>query len=128
MKKKLLLATLATLAVGTTFSGTVLAQTEQIDVASQQPQTIESRTVNTQVRYNNVIIRSGPGTNHKALGQVHQGTVVYLNRMIAPARDSAGHLWYPIWVGNKAQQWVQGAANGNYGLSGWIRSDLIGSF
>lgn len=69
-----------------------------------------------QVLYNNVNIRSGPGTNYPSYGLLQKGDGLYrVDFNPGVKTDSQGYKWYHLNV-------MTGA---NTGVSGWVRGDQI---
>lgn len=69
-----------------------------------------------EVLYNNVNIRSGPGTNYPSYGHLQAGDGLYRTDFNPGQKtDSQGYTWYHLNV-------MTGV---NEGVTGWVRGDQI---
>lgn len=68
------------------------------------------------VLYNNVNIRSGPGTNYPSYGHLQKGDGLFRTDFNPGQKnDSQGYTWYHLNV----------MTGTNTGVSGWVRGDQI---
>lgn len=71
-----------------------------------------------QVKYNNVNIRTGPGTSYASYGMIHKGQLVYWDshNIVDPGEVSAnGYTWIKVIVYNGA----------NTGVEGWVATSNL---